>query len=429
MLAPISMTTAGADGGHVARANRGRVAAVQALVQAERGAHVDEILQDLAPEYGRDRALSWFLALGVLRRRSHVDASLRPHLHQPLASLDPEVRATLRVGTFERLFADTPPHAAVSQAVEVIKAVGRPRASGLINAVVRRVGMPRDLGLAESLDHPAWLVDRWIYRYGEEATRAWCLANNTNPPLFATVRHEDVVSTLRRAELVVEPVEIRGRTVPGCVHISGHRGPVTALPGFLEGSLIIQDAAAAAVSDLVGDARGARVLDACAAPGGKSFRLAMGGAEVLAVDRSEDRLRLLHETGERLGLSLPARVHDWTQGPLEGVQPFDAVLVDAPCTALGTSRRNPEVRWRRQLVDVLAMPAIQGAILQAAATHVRPGGALVYAVCSPEPEEGEGVVRGFLHEHPGFSQEDELLTAPPSVGEDAFFAVRLRRAP
>lgn len=413
----------------MARANRGRVAAVQALVQAERGAHVDEILQDLAPEYGRDRGLSWFLALGVLRRRAHVDAALRPHLRQPLASLDPEVRATLRVGAFEQLFADTPPHAAVSQAVEVIKAVGKPRASGLVNAVVRRVRMPRDLGLADSLDHPAWLVDRWSQRFGEEATRAWCLSNNTNPPLFATVRGDDAVSALRRAELVVEPVAIQGREVPRCVHISGHRGAVTALPGFLDGDLIIQDAAAAAVTDLVGPVDGARVLDACAAPGGKSARLALAGARVLAVDRSEPRLQLLQQTAERLSLDLPTQVHDWTQGPLQEVEPFDAVLVDAPCTALGTARRNPGVRWRRQLVDVLAMPSIQQAILAAASSHVRPGGALVYAVCSPEPEEGEGVVAHFLQQHPRFTQEDQLLTAPPTQGEDAFFAARLRRAP
>jgi 16S rRNA (cytosine967-C5)-methyltransferase len=182
------------------------------------------------------------------------------------------------------------------------------------------------------------------------------------------------------------------------------------------------------VADLVRAAPGARVLDACAAPGGKAFRLASAGAEVFAVDRSAERLALARESAARLGLGITFATHDWEAGPMRGGAAYDAVLVDAPCTALGTLRRHPEVKWRRQLVDVLTQPTRQRVILEAAAAHVAAGGALVYAVCSPEPEEGPAVARAFAAAHPEFTLAEELSTAPPTEGEDAFYAARLVRA-
>jgi len=396
------------------RANPGRVAAALALLAVERGAHVEDELATKAPA-GQDRALAWFLALGVLRRRAELDAALRPHLKQPVTGLDAEVRVILRLAAFERLFARTATHAAVDQAVELTRALGVGRASGLVNAVSRKIRMPKDLSAADALNHPAWLLARWEARYGVEAAHSWCRSNNEPPPLFIVSRDDDV------AIPGAEPTALRGVwRLPEIV------GPVTDLPQWSAGRLWVQDFAAVQVADAAGDVRGKRVLDACAAPGGKSFRLASHGALVTAVDR-EDRLPLIRDAAARLGFELETAAHDWEEGPHATLGAFDVVLVDAPCSGLGTVRRHPAIRWRRQLVDVLAIPARQGAILAAAATHVAPGGRLVYAVCSAEPEEGEGVVAAFLAEHPEFVRVSELSTAPPRHGEDAHFAVVMER--
>ena len=406
-------------------ASPARVAAVRALVEVEEGAHLEEALSRLAPEPGLDRELSWFLAFGVLRRRGHVDAALRPALSRPLGSLDPEIRAVLRIGAFEHLFARTRAYAIVHQGVEVARALGLGRASGLVNAVLRRVQPAPCLTPAEALDHPDWLLSRWTERYGAEAAVSWCKANAEIPPLFLVARSDELTS-LPPGRIEVSLGE---RYMPRCFRLEPPPGgPIPGLPGFAEGAWWIQDLASVAVADLVGAGPGMRVLDICAAPGGKSFRMASFGASVLATDRSAERLQLLEVGAARLGLSIEARVHDWSGAALsDAVSGFDAVLVDAPCTALGTVRRHPEIRWRRQLADLRIAAQLQARILEQASVAVAPGGTLVYAVCSPEPEEGSEVVESFLAEHEGFELEEGLQTAPPSQGEDAHFAVRMRR--
>jgi 16S rRNA (cytosine967-C5)-methyltransferase len=403
------------------RANPARVAAARALCAVDDGAFAEDVLAEFAPPTDPDRSLAWFLALGVLRRRGHVDAALRPHLRDPIGGMDAAVRAALRIGAFELLFARTPPHAAVNEAVEVVRAAGLGRAQGLVNAVLRRVQPEAPRG-AEALDAPIWLWARWGTRFGRDAADRWLRDAGHPPPLFVALRQGFDAATWREAGLdvvdtdVAQVVELRGA------------GRVEALPGFADGRFWVQDLAAARVTDLVDVAPGGTVLDACAAPGGKTFRLADRGVDVLAVDRSDARLRRVTDGARRLGLDVAVRQHDWDRGPMPGRDPFDAVLVDAPCTALGTIRRNPEVKWRRQLVDVMKQPETQLRVTEAAAVHVRPGGALVYAVCSPEPEEGDGVVRAFVERHPEFSVETTLSTAPPERGEDGFFGARLRRS-
>jgi 16S rRNA (cytosine967-C5)-methyltransferase len=399
----------------------------------ETGAHLDEALAVHAPPPGPDRDLAWFLAYGVMRRRGHLDAALRTVLTQPLAALDPPVRAALRIGTMELLFARTRPHAVVHQAVEVVRALGAGRAHGLVNAVLRRVALPSHLSEPDRLDHPAWLVARWKERYGAQQTASWCEANAEPPPLFVVAKDESATLPVG-----AEPASWHGQPVPGVYRVAaaGSSGAVPSWAGFGEGSWWVQDLASVMVADLV--PVGGTVLDACAAPGGKAFRLASRGANVLAVDREEARLVKVREGAQRLALPVESRRHDWTQGPLNdlgskdatpsGRPLFDAVLVDAPCTGLGTVRRHPEIRWRRTEPDLYGAAALQGRILDAVAHHVRPGGALIYAVCSPEPEEGEQVVDRFLARHPGFDRDTVLTTAPPEQGEDAHFAARLRRA-
>lgn len=394
-------------------AGAGRLAAARSLLAVEEGAHVEDALAELAPAAGPDRDQAWFLAYGVLRRRGHVDAALRPVLTRPLAALDPPVRAALRIGTYERLYARTPAHAAVDQAVDVAAAIGAGKARGLVNAVVRRVRQAERLTRSEALDLPAWLVDRWDRRYGPAATEAWAAACGEPPPLFVVRNREGTL-----------PEGAVATSVPAVFRVEG--GVVPMLAGFVEGGWWVQDLAAVRVADLVGARPGERVLDACAAPGGKAFRLGTYGAEVVAVDRDRARLGHVAEGAERFGLRIHTRVHDWSKGPLGEV--FDAVLVDAPCTGLGTVRRHPEIRWRRSEEDLPRAAGLQRRILDAASASVRPGGRLVYAVCSPEPEEGEDVVAAFVAEHPRFEVEERLATVPPVEGEDAHVAVRLRRA-
>ncbi len=396
---------------------RGRLAAAKALVATEEGAHLDEALAATAPPLGPDRDQAWFLAYGVERRRGHVDAALRVHLTRPLGDLDPPVRAVLRVGAFEKLYARTAAHAIVHEAVEVARALGAGKAHGMVNAVLRRVAPPERLGTADALDHPAWIVQRWTARYGADAARRWCEDNAAPPPLF-------VVRQQGAAGPEGEAVALHGQPLAGVLRVRVS-APIPDLPGFAEGGFWVQDAASVAVCDLVPVQEGMRVLDACAAPGGKSFRLASRGANVVAVDRSDQRLDLVRQGAGRLRLPVATRLHDWSTGPLG--ETFDAVLVDAPCSGLGTLRRHPEIRWRRSESDLVRAAVLQERILEAAAASVAPSGSLVYAVCSPEPEEGEEVAARFLASHPEFGREESVSTAPPEIGEDAHFGTRMRK--
>lgn len=404
--------------------NLGRVAAVLALIEVEQGSHVEDALAQFAPAGGPDRGLAWFIALGVLRRRSHVDAALRPHLERPVGNLDPAVRAVLRVGAFEKLFARTPPHAVVNEAVNVAQKVGAGRAKGLVNAVLRRVVQPTDLSRAEALDHPQWLIDRWTSRYGQPAADAWCARNNEQAPLAIACKGavEDVVAAMTAAGHGVRPGQAGGVEVAGSLWVDGVHGAVSALPGFAEGLWWVQDPASAAVTELVLDGP---VLDACAAPGGKTLRLLSRGLKVTAVDRVQDRVDVLVNGIARVHGHVDASAHDWEQGRHPTLGTFPTVLVDAPCTGLGTLRRHPEIRWRRKPNDVVAAAVKQRAVLEGVLPHLAPGGALIYAVCSPEPEEGSAIVKAFAEAH-GMTLEAERSTAPPVDDEDAFYAARLR---
>lgn len=398
------------------RLNPGRLAAVQALVAVERGEHAEDALARLAPQDPGDRALAWHLVLGVLRLRSGLDAVICAAAKRQTRNMDPEVLAALRMGVFELRFSRTPPHAAVDQAVEAAKAGGAGHAAGFVNAVLRRQGdfdPPPD----DRLGHPDWLVARWRARYGEAADR-WMEANNRPAPVYLVAKEDPagVVRDFQHRGLALAPV------AEGVLRLPEGAGSVEELPGFQEGRWWVMDPAAVAVADLVGDVDGKRVLDACAAPGGKSFRLASRGAKVLATDVDETRLARVREGTERLGLQVETRAHDWVAGPLPEVEAFDAVLVDAPCTALGILRRHPDIRWRRRPEDVPAAAARQAALLANAAKAVAPGGALVYAVCSPEPEEGPQVAATL-----GWPIEATFDNAPAVDGADVFWGCRMRR--
>lgn len=415
------------EGAH--KASPARVAAARVLVAVDDGAHAEDQLASSTPRKPEDRAMAWHLVLGVLRHRGQVDAALREVVSRPLGGLDPAVRAVLRLGTFELLFGETARHAAVDQAVETARVVGAGRASGLVNAALRRVALPAQLSRADRLDHPAWLVERWDARFGAEATERWCLANNQPPPLVLAARDDVAALAAALAEVGVRsgPAQAGGQVIDGLLQVEGRVGRVEGLPGFADGRFWVQDPASAWMTDLV-PASARRVLDAAAAPGGKTLRLATRGRDVVAADIDAARLDLLRGSLQRLRLSLPLVQHDWTQGPLPAIGRFDAVLIDAPCTGLGVVRRHPEIRWRRTAFDPARAAERQQRILAAAAEHIMPDGCVVYVVCSPEPEEGPEVIRAFLDQHPGWRIDEARSTAPPTGDEDAFYGARLVRS-
>ncbi|MFN7147128.1 MAG: RsmB/NOP family class I SAM-dependent RNA methyltransferase, partial [Myxococcota bacterium] len=399
------------------KVNPGRNAALQALLAVDRGEHAEDALARLAPADTADRALAWHLVLGVLRNRSALDGIIQQAAKRSTKNLDPEVLAALRLGVFELRRTRVPPHAAVDQAVEACRAAGAGHAAGFVNAILRNQDRfdPDEDG---RLGHPLWLVHRWRNRYGPDADR-WMEANNAPAPVYLVAKEDPagVAREFQHRGLPLTPV------TDGLFRLPEGAGAIEELPGFGEGRWWVMDPAALAVADLVGEiAPGTEALDTCAAPGGKSFRLASRGARVFATDLDETRLERVSDGAERLDLPVWAELHDWTVAPLP--RTFPIVLVDAPCTGLGTLRRHPDIRWRRRPEDITAATERQWSILRNAARCVAPGGVLVYAVCSPEPEEGPEIARRL-----GWPIEEVFDNAPALGGEDVFWGCRMRAPP
>ncbi len=401
----------------------------------------------------RDLALANELTLGTLRRARSLDAVIGSFSSRPLDRIDPEVRIALRLGLYQILFLDRiPPHAAVN---ETVKLAGR-RAGGFANALLRGVlaDLPRArraaqgegendpiarLSAAES--YPPWLVTRWVERFGESRARALMQAQNRPAPVSARVLAGPGGVVAALASLREDGLEARPSAIlDDFVRVDGaaQRSRL-----FAEGGLYIQDEASALVARLARVRPGDRVLDACAAPGGKAFLMAQRagpGGVVFAFDRSAARLAELRENARRMAVSCPAAAADLAGGdPFVPGVVFDVVLVDAPCSGTGIIRRNPESRDRVSAQELARLGALQARLLEGAARRVSPGGALVYSVCSLEPEEGERQVEAFLARAPSFCLEDPgdelmqrsdapyLMTFPDRDDLDGFFAARLRR--
>ncbi|AKU92786.1 16S rRNA (cytosine(967)-C(5))-methyltransferase RsmB [Vulgatibacter incomptus] len=404
----------------------------------------------------RDAALATELAYGVLRRRSALDRALSPLVKQPLPKLEPQVLELLRLGAYQLLYTRVPPHAAVGETVSTARRAGLERAAGLVNAVLRRLsqqGAPPPLdrqaapleALQVEASIPEWLAMALLKRLG--ADEAFELAEAIDRPAPPTIRRNrlriDRDALVARLEEEAPGAEITaGAYSPDALRIEG-AGPLPRLAAFRDGLFSQQDEAAQLVTLLADPQPGAKVLDACAAPGGKSCHLAeLGAASVTSLDVHERKVRRIGEEAARLGLSVIRTIAADAGAPLppEVGGPFDLVLVDAPCTGLGTLRRHPELRYRRGPDDVARMVAGQARILDNIASSVRVGGILVYAVCSFLHEEGRGQVDAFLERHrgrfepapleprPTWSPDGWTLeTWPHRGGMDGFFAARLVR--
>lgn len=391
----------------------------------------------------RDRALVHMLVAKTLRRLGTLRALLDEMLERGLPKDVPHLEVLLLLGATQILFLDVKDHAAVDLSVRLANR-GRStrRYAGLVNAVLRRVsreGKEHIIRFDDAIDTPAWLMDRWMVTYGRETALAIARAHRLEPPLDLSTK-DDAAGWAAK---------LGGELLPtGSIRLAD-AGPVPSLEGFDGGAWWVQDAAASLPAKLLGGIEGKTVADLCAAPGGKTAQLAARGAQVTALDRSAPRLTRLKDNLARLKLDAEIVVADAAAWQAE---PFDAVLVDAPCTATGTIRRNPDLPWQRSRDDLARLTALQTRILDNAAKLVKPEGTLVYAVCSLEPEEGERQIDAFLARQPGLrrapiasvevggigafvTEAGDLRTLPSHLpnqnprlsGCDGFYAARLRR--
>ncbi len=436
-----------------------RELALQLLVSIEsRSAFSDRLLEarlkeaDLSPE---DAHLVTALVQGALRHRGTLDHHLA-FFAREWERLPPWIQGALRLGAFQILFMDRiPGRAAVDESVELAKKYGHPGTAGLVNAILRRLSGGERAPLPDpdrspieylsaAHSHPRWIVERWVGRLGREEAERLLQADNEEPavsvrPNLARASREEIRSRLRAEGFTPSPAPNGGP-----VWIMGGGFVPSRSGSFREGLISLQDEAEASVVAVLDPKPGERVLDLCAAPGSKAAQVAEAVGEsgrVVALERHTSRARALRSNlSERLRLpSVHVVCGDGEMPPFRA--PFDRVLVDAPCSGLGVLRRRADARWRKEESSVLAMAVRQPKLLEGAAPLVRPGGVLVYSVCSLEPEETSLVVESFLKGHPEFTLEEAdrylpdafrsgglfFYATPQRNGTDGVFAARFRK--
>ncbi|PHY19373.1 RsmB/NOP family class I SAM-dependent RNA methyltransferase [Caulobacter sp. BP25] len=383
----------------------------------------------------RERAFARALAMAVLRHLGPIDRALAARLQK--APPD-RVMHLLRLGAAQAFHLEVPAFAAVATSVELAGAnkTSRPF-KGLVNAVLR--GLLRDAPPSNdpTLLAPPWLYSRWVAAFGEATAREIAGQIALEPATDLSLKPDADSAALAQA--------LEGEILPGGSLRLRRKGDVAAWPSFEDGTWWVQDAAAAIPARLLDVKAGEAVLDLCAAPGGKTLQLAAAGADVVALDRSAARLKRLEENLVRTGLTAEVVAADGAAWDDE--RTFDAILLDAPCSATGTFRRHPDVLWAARPGDVASLAGVQARILDSAADRLKPGGRLVYCVCSLEPEEGEAQVEAFLARRPDMALDPiapgeggapeasltprgtlRLLPHQLDGGQDGFFAARFRKA-
>ena len=444
-----------------------RIAAYEILRRIAKGrsdlpAAVAAVRDTLEDE--RDRALATDIAVGTVRWQAALDFLIADAARRPIAKLDPEVVDILRLSLYQLLhLTRVPASAVVDDGVQLTKKVGKKSASGFVNAVLRKVSRTRtalpfpprpanatdrDAALAflsVTLSHPRWLVERWLDRVGFARAEAWARFNNEPAPLTIRANHRRTTRDALLERLTEAEVDARAaRYAPDGIVVD--RGSLR--DDTWRGAFVVQDEASQLVTLLAGASPGAHVLDTCASPGGKTTAIAatLGeGALLVACDVRPRRMALLRDTVAATGVTNVRLVQaDLTQ-PLPFAPVFSTVLVDAPCSGLGTLRRDPDIRWRRTAEDLPALAAAQQRMLANAAAVVAPGGRLVYATCSSEPEENEQVAAAFLTRHGDFApvradmahpslhaelvdRAGHLRTEPDRHGLELFFGAVFERA-
>ena len=390
----------------------------------------------------RDKGFARLISATTLRRLGQIDALIDICIEKPLPKAGETVRDILRLATAEMLFLGVAPHASVDSAVTLVETRKLAKFKGLTNAVLRRLSRDGKTMLAaipESKNIPDWMLAGWSEGFGAEVAERIVSASLREPTLDISVKSDPEGWAKKLGATVLPTGSLR----------RGFDGPIDAMPGFADGAWWVQDAAAALPARLLGAIKGNRVLELCAAPGGKTAQLASAGAKVTAIDRSEPRLGRLRRNLARLGLAAETLVEDattWRPAAL-----FDAVLLDPPCTSTGTIRRHPDILHSKGPEDIPKLAALQDKLLASAMEMVKPGGSLVFCTCSLQPEEGEDRIDALLASNPSaerspiraeelpgladaITQAGDLRSFPFHLSErgglDGFFAARLiRRGP
>jgi 16S rRNA (cytosine967-C5)-methyltransferase len=410
-----------------------RQLALNVLLQVQAGAYADVALHrtlEQARLGDGDRALATELVYGTVRRQRTLNALVDQLGHRPADKQPPVLRLVLHLGLYQlRYLSAVPPSAAVNTSVDLAKANGLGRLSGVVNGLLRQylrqaeqgtdpLGLPDNPVTALGLRHsyPDWLVALWVEQLGVEEADQLCRWFNQVPTIDLRVNRQrtslpEVTAAFGAAGVAIAPIP----GVPWGLRLLEHRGVLSELPGYAEGWWSVQDASAQLVGLLLDPQPGDTVLDVCAAPGGKATQIAeiLGGqGQVVACDRAPSRLKKIAANAARLGLgNLTTHAGDSTDlADFHGVG--DRVLVDAPCSGLGTLHRHADARWRQSPQSIAELAQLQGALLAEAARCVKPGGTLVYATCTLHPAENEAVIERFLGEHPAW----QVQPPPPGFG-------------
>ena len=425
--------------------------------------HPDTLLTDSFKQYRYltplDRAFLTELTYGVLRWRGKLDWMIRHFSKVPFEKIELEVFNILRLGFYQILFLSrTPFSAAVNESVELAKGIRGRGGAGFVNAILRSAIRQRDeirypeisenpaFHIAVVQSHPLWLVQRWVKEMGVEETLRVCTFNNQISPLTLRtndlkMKRKDLMEKLRERELNPFPAVYSEEGI-----VLQDPPPTSELPFIKEGFYVIQDEASQLVTSILDPKPDERILDACAAPGGKTTHVAqtMGNrGEIYALDLSKGKLKSIEERCQRLGIKIVKTVKGDADKRLpvpEGLR-FDRVLADVPCSGFGTVRRNPDLKWKRGEEDIRRLSELQSSILKNLSGYVKEGGILVYSTCTVFHEENEDVVEKFLDDHPEFRLDpiDEVLpekchifiekgyfnTFPPRDGMDGFFVARM----
>lgn len=359
---------------------------------------------------GPDRAFAQLITKTTIRRLGQINALIDELLQRPLPAEATRAKNILRMGIAQLIWLETPPHAAVNESVNLSKSRGSESYSGLINAVLKKVDQQgrtiTEKQDAAKLNTPGWLWDSWVKTYGEDTTRKIAATHMSEPALDITVKKkpEQWASVLDATALITGSLRLK------------EKGNITKLDGFEEGAWWVQDAAASIPVQLLVDVADKNVLDLCAAPGGKTAQLAAAGANVTAVDISASRMRILQSNLDRLKLKATCITADIGKWKPDNTP--DAILLDAPCSATGTLRRHPDVAWNKQPSDITRLCATQEKLLNHALDMLKPGGKLVYAVCSLQPEEGEQQIASAL------KKRDDIIFTPAPDRFKAFRAAK-----
>lgn len=443
--------TGPSNGSHADRPGTAREAALDVLVRTEQDrSYSNLLLHQTIQKYRLDKsdaALATEIVYGTIQRLNTIDYFLGKFVAKGMAKLQPWVRSLLRLSFYQMYYLDRiPDHAIVNEAVNLAKKKGHQGISGMVNGVLRNVIrqkdsllIPEKLPAAERIalvhSHPQWLVSRWLRQLGEAKTEQICEANNVPPRVSIRANtmklgRNELVELLRQADIQAEPSAL----APAGVIVRG-AGNMALTPWFAEGLFSIQDESSMLVAEAVDPQPGEKVLDCCAAPGGKTMHMAekmKDSGQVWACDVHEHKAKLIQEQADRLGLksvkTLTADARKLTERFEAGS--FDRILLDAPCSGLGVIRRKPDMKWSKLEQELDDICVIQRDLLNEVHKLLRPGGILVYSTCTIEHNENEGMVQSFLRDHPEFEWADEqgpVQIYPYEHQSDGFFIAKLRK--